>query len=187
MHRIEPFYLWRDYYQSENDPNANNYGKEYSEIYFTDKIYNYLIHPQWDSFGSETLFYKQIFADYEKGFCIIELIGEWNDCINNDIMYLKYELVEPMIQAGIKNFVFIMENVLNFHALDTDYYQEWIDEIDGEVYLLNALPQVLDELDQGRFYDYLLYGGVLNEINWRVLQPDKLLKHLKNSLEEEES
>ena len=33
--------------------------------------------------------YKITFADYEEGFGILGagIIGEWNDCINNDIMF----------------------------------------------------------------------------------------------------
>ena len=88
MHQIEPFYLWRDIYSSDQDPNALNYGLEYSEFHYTNRVYNYLLHPQWDNFGSDTLFYKLLYADYEQEFCIIELIGEWNDAINNDIMLL---------------------------------------------------------------------------------------------------
>ena len=32
---------------------------------------------------------KILFADYEQNFAIIELIGEWNDAIENDIMTLE--------------------------------------------------------------------------------------------------
>ncbi len=182
MHSIEPFYLWRDYYTAETDPNSITYGKEYSEIHFTDKIYNYLIHPQWDSLGSETLFYKLLFVDYEQEFCIIEFIGEWNDVINNDIMYVKNELIDPLIEAGISNFILIVENVLNFHAMDKDYYEEWIDEIDGEIYFVNALPQVLDELDQNNMSQYLYYDGPLNDVEWRLQKPDNLLQLISSKL-----
>lgn len=155
-------------------------------MYYTDKIYNYVIHPQWDSFGSETLFYKQLFTDYDEHFVVIELIGEWNDAINNDVMYLKTELIDPMIEAGIENFVLIMENVLNFHSSDDDYYAEWKEEIDGEIIMINALPHVLDEMNSLRLYEHVLYDGVLNEINWRVQKPDLILNHLNSSLEQEE-
>jgi hypothetical protein len=186
VHRIEPFYLWRDLYRSEEDPNAINFGREYSELYFTERIYNYLIHPQWDSFGSETLFYKQIYADYDKGFAIIELLGEWNDCIGNDVMFLKNELIEPLIDAGIQNFMIIMENVLNFHGQYSDYYEEWADDIEGEIYMINLLPHVMDEFNDLRLNQCLLYDGVYNDVNWRVLKPEKILSFLKTSMQEEE-
>jgi hypothetical protein len=44
---------------------------------------------------------KVLYADYEKGYTIIEFIGEWNDAINNDIMMLKREILELMIDNGI--------------------------------------------------------------------------------------
>ena len=187
MHTIEPFYLWRDYYSSENDNAALNYGKVYSEFHFTDKIYNYVIHPQWDSFGSETLFYKQLWTDYEAGTVIIEFIGEWNDLIGNDIMLLKHELIDDLIYNGITNFIFIMENVLNLHIDIDDYYAEWKEEIDGDIYFINTLPHVEDELDQKQMHEMLSYGGVLNEIFWRVQKPQHLLDSIQKKIQEEES
>ena len=182
MHQIEPYYLWRDYYTAESDPNSITYGKEYNELHFTDKIYNYLIHPQWDSIGSETLFYKLLFADYDEAFCVIEFIGEWNDCINNDIMYLKNELIDPLIDAGISNFILIVENVLNFHAMDTDYYEAWLEDIEGEIFFVNALPQVIDELNQNYMANYIHYDGPLNDLNWRIQKPDDLLQIISSKL-----
>jgi len=180
MHSIEPFFLWREIYNSEEDPNALNYGKIYSEFHYTNKVYNYLLHPQWDSFGSDTLFYKLLYADYDQQFCIIELIGEWNDAINNDIMQLKAELIDNLIDCGIQNFALIFENVLNFHADIDDYYQEWKDEIDGEIYIINAQPHVLDELKNYNLQYSLSFGGRLNDVNWRKSKPDLLLDLLEN-------
>ena len=80
MHHLEPFYGWTDLYRSENDRSSPFYGREYSEFEFTNKIYNYAIHPQWDSFESPTLLLKVLYANYTKGYAIIELLGEWNDC-----------------------------------------------------------------------------------------------------------
>ena len=33
--------------------------------------------------------YEITFVDYDDGYAIMEFIGEWNDCITNDIMFLK--------------------------------------------------------------------------------------------------
>ena len=41
-----------------------------------------------------------------KGFTIIELLGEWNDTLYNDIMYLKREVIDNLISNGIDNFIF---------------------------------------------------------------------------------
>lgn len=180
MHSIEPFFLWRDIYNSENDPNAINYGEVYSEFHYTNKVYNYLLHPQWDNFGSETLFYKLLYADYDdQQFCIIEFIGEWNDAINNDIMMLKAELIDHLVDLGIQNFALIFENVLNFHADIEDYYQEWKDDIEGGIYVINALPHVLDEMHSYNLQHSLSFGGWLNDVNWRKTKPDQLLELLE--------
>ncbi|PCJ64604.1 MAG: hypothetical protein COA58_12770 [Bacteroidetes bacterium] len=179
MHSIEPFFLWRDFYLSDQDPNALNYGLEYSEFNYTNQVYNYLLHPQWDDFGSDTLFYKLLYADYDEKFCVIELIGEWNDAISNDIMVLKTELIDHLIDLGIENFAIIAENVLNFHAGDDDYYQEWKDDIGGGIYIINALPHVLEEMESIRLQHYITFGGRLNDISWRGIKPDQLLELLE--------
>jgi hypothetical protein len=63
---------------------------------------------------------------------IIELIGEWNDAIENDIMELKREVADKFMGEGINKFILITENVLNFHSGDKDYYQEWYDDVSDE-------------------------------------------------------
>lgn len=89
MHDIEPWWGWRDEYVAEKDSRSPFYGRTYDEFTFTNKVYNYFIHPQWDFFGSETLYGKILYVDYTRHYALIELIGEWNDCITNDIMFLK--------------------------------------------------------------------------------------------------
>lgn len=180
MHQIEPFYLWRDYYQVSEDFRSPFYKKNYSELYFSNRIYNFLIHPQWDGFGSETLYFKQLFVDYEQGFCVLEFIGEWNDAINNDIMFLKNEVVNVLIQEGIKDYILILENVLNFHASDTDYYEEWKEEIEGDIYFINALDHVLQEAKSIRLNHILLMDDELNDVDWRTLKPNLILDYIKN-------
>ena len=101
MQEIEPFYSWREYYASEEDELSPFYGREYNEFEFTNTIYNYFIHPQWDEFGSATLYVKIIFADYEAGVVIMEFIGEWNDCLYNDIMFLKRDVIDELTHGWI--------------------------------------------------------------------------------------
>ena len=93
MHSIEPFYNWRGFYIASEDLQSPFYEREYSEFEFTDSIYNYLIHPQWDSIESQALFIKILFVDYDEGVAIIELFGEWNDVIENDIMLFKRNII----------------------------------------------------------------------------------------------
>ena len=73
-----------------------------------------------------------------------------------------------------------MENVLNFHADSDDYYQEWAGDIDGNVYFINALPHVLDEMNSYGLHYAINFGGILNDINWRIQKPYELLDHIES-------
>lgn len=180
MQEIEPFYKWRDIYQSENDPDSPFYEREYSEFEFTNHIYNYAIHPQWDEIGSSTLYVKILYAEYDKGFAVIELFGEWNDAIHNDIMFLKREVVEPLIDGGILKFILIGENILNFHSSDDSYYEEWFEDVDdGWIAAINFQPHVLEEFRTGRIDYYINFGGELDEMNWRKFNPMQLYSEVQ--------
>lgn len=175
MHDIEPHFNWRHLYAAEEDEQSPFYGREYSEFEFTNQVYNYLLHPQWDDFGSSTLFMKILFADYDEGYCIIELIGEWNDAIGNDIMLLKRDIAEDLMAQGINKFIFIGENVLNFHYSDDSYYEEWFEEVeDGWIAFLNFRPHVLEEMKRARIDYYIVSGGELEEMSWRTFSPPQL-------------
>ena len=67
MHEIEPYYRWRDDYIASEDPLSPFVDTKYNEFEFDKQIYNYLIHPQWDFFGSQTLYLKVLYADYDLG------------------------------------------------------------------------------------------------------------------------
>ncbi|MEL6923458.1 MAG: hypothetical protein AAFO94_05365, partial [Bacteroidota bacterium] len=149
MHDIEPYFKWRDKYVAAQDSRSPFYGRVYDEFKFTQKIYNYFIHPQWDFFGSPTLYMKILYVDYEQGFAMMELIGEWNDCITNDVMYLKREIVDQLQQYHIYKFILFCDNVLNFHGSDDSYYEEWYDDIkeeNGWICLINVLEHVEEEM-----------------------------------------
>lgn len=175
MHDIEPHYNWRHLYTAEADPDSPFYEREYSEIYFSHAVYNYVIHPQWDAFGSHTLYAKIIYCNYEKRFCVIELLGEWNDLLYNDIMFFYREIIEWMLDKGIEHYILIGENVLNFHADGDDYYQEWFDNIgDGWIVCLNFRDHVIHDLAQARLDYYLAFGGKFDAFNWRSYHPVQL-------------
>ncbi|HET6245347.1 MAG: hypothetical protein H0V01_12525 [Bacteroidetes bacterium] len=179
MHNLEPHYNWHSYYLSSEDIKSPFFGREYSEFEFTHSIYNHVIHPQWDDIGSPTLFIKILFADYDEGVAIIELIGEWNDCINNDIMFLKRDIADLLIKKGINKFILIGENVFNFHHSDDCYYEEWFDDIDdGWIAFLNFREHVVKEFQQGNIDYYIVLGGILNELHWRTLTPQQLFEHV---------
>lgn len=182
MHDIEPYHLWRDEYDSANDKNSPFYGRVYDEFYFTQAIYNYFIHPQWDHFGSPTLYMKILFADYDEGFAVFEMLGEWNDCLTNDVMYLKRDVADDLIACGINKFIIICENVLNFHGSDDCYYEEWHEDVSGAggwVCLLNLLQHVEEEMKDTRLDTYTRFGNSFNEVNWRAMTPKGLLRKVE--------
>ncbi len=179
MHTIEPYYNWRDVYASEEDEGSPFYAREYSEFEFHNTIYNYYIHPQWDEFGSPTLYTKILFADYGKQFAVLEMIGEWNDGIHNDIMFLKQEVIDHM--PGINKFAIIGENVLNFHGSDDCYYEEWKEEIletGGWVAFLNFRPHVAVEMSNYNIHHHCQFLDAAPFNNWRTYQPDGLFQLL---------
>ncbi|MEZ4799082.1 MAG: hypothetical protein R2809_04725 [Flavobacteriales bacterium] len=186
MHDLEPYYNWRDLYISSEDPFSPFFDREYSEFEFSDKIYNHYIHPQWDNFGSQTLFMKILFAEYEDGFAIIEFIGEWNDLLYNDIMHLKRDIVEHLMHHGITKFILIGENILNFHNSDDCYYEEWFEEVENEngwVAFLNLRDHVLHDFQAANIDSYFVLGGKLNETKWRTLTPDQLFEQVDSAVQ----
>jgi len=177
LHQLEPYYLWRDHYIASEDDKSPFYGRQYSEFEFSNKIYNYYIHPQWDDIGSPTLFAKLIFTDYDLHVAIIEFIGEWNDCIQNDIMFLKNNVIDELQESGINKFILICENVLNFHAGDEDYYaelQEEISEEHGYVVLVNLQEHVFNEFSDHGLLQYITFGFPFQDFNWRKYKPEQL-------------
>ena len=174
MHDIEPYYKWRDRYIAARDKRSPFYGRKYSEFQYSQKIYNYYIHPQWDAFGSQTLYMKILFVDYSEGYAIIEMLGEWNDCINNDVMFLKREIADELMQQGVYKFILICENVLSFHGDDDCYYEEWYEDVrdeDGWLCFLNTLDHVEEEMTDTRLQYYVNMGANFNDINWRPHKP----------------
>jgi hypothetical protein len=179
MHTIEPFWNWRHKYISEEDERSPFHGAEHSEFEFTHAVYDHLIHPQWDSIGSATLYVKQLFTDYDEGYVILEFIGEWNDLLHNDIMLLKRNIIEPLLQEGVSRFILIGENVLNFHSSDEEYYAEWFEEVsdaNGWIAMLNFRPHVLEDLQTANIDQYFLLGGRLNAVKWRTQEPELLFE-----------
>ncbi|RZK50300.1 MAG: hypothetical protein EOO87_19405 [Pedobacter sp.] len=183
MHEIEPFYLWRDDYIAAEDELSPFYETEYSEFYYDKQLYNFLIHPQWDTFGSQTLYIKVLFVDYDRNYGIIELMGEWNDAINNDIMMLKREIIELMVDEGINKFILIGENVLNFHTSDDSYYEEWFQDVeDGWIAGVNFNEHVIQEFRENSIDYYINFGGELDDLHWRKLKPHQFYKKVEELL-----
>lgn len=182
MHDIEPYYNWRHIYTAEEDEKSPFFGVEHSEFSFSNLVYNYYIHPQWDEFGSRTLYLKILFTDYDQGYVIIEMIGEWNDAIENDIMQFKREVAEPLMEHNVDKFILITENVFNFHSSDNLYYEEWEDEVNGTggwIVVLNMLPHAQQELKTAKIQKHLL---LMDIPNWRVYKPHHLFQKIDNTI-----
>lgn len=185
MHDIEPYYRWRNLYIAAEDPNSPFYQREYSEFTYTDAIYDYYIHPQWDNIGSKTLYIKILYCNYDDGFCIIELIGEWNDLLHNDIMFLYRNVIEELSICGINKYLLIGENILNAHPDGDDYYSEWFDNLstEGWIICMNFRDHVLEQFTEFHLDYYLCYGGDYDNFNWRTYTPIQLLKVLDSSIQ----
>lgn len=176
MQDIEPFYNWRHMYTPEEDDRSPFYGREYSEFEYSQTLYNFYIHPQWDDFGSRTLYMKLLFTDYEQQFAVIELLGEWNDAIENDIMTLRREVTDRMFMQGITHFVLIAENVLNFHSSDDSYYEEWREQLEddsGWVAIINMPEQSMYDFKIARLTNYV---ELLEMEQWRTMKPEMLFQ-----------
>ncbi|WKN41032.1 hypothetical protein [Tunicatimonas pelagia] len=177
MHNIEPFHRWLSEYDVSSDTRSPFFGKEYNYDLYTNTIYGYYIDPGWDFIGSETLYIKILYADYERGFVIMEMIGEWNDALHNDIMHLKRNIVDQLQKIGINQFILIGENVMNFHGSDDCYYEEWFEDVeDGWIALVGFRDFVLNEMTEYNIDSYLNYGGNLQIDNWRTMKPQAFHK-----------
>lgn len=184
MHLVEPYYHWRDLYIASEDDCSPFFGREYSEFEFENQIYNYLIHPQWDNIGSKTLFAKILFVDYDDNYAIIELIGEWNDTIENDIQTLKQEVLEELNRFDIDRFILVGENVLNFHSSDDCYYEACSEDFeDGWVALINFHEHVETEMSEIGIDQYFIMGGELDELDWRTFLPHQFYNKVKSIVE----
>jgi hypothetical protein len=119
-----------------------------------------------------------IMADYEERYAIIELLGEWNDAIENDIMSLKRDVIDKFQAEGIYKFIFIAENVLNFHSGDRDYYEEWYEEMienNGWTVLINMPVQTQYDFRKAKLNRYL---ELVELSNWRTFKPFHLFKKI---------
>lgn len=186
MHTIEPFANWLKYYDSSIDDQSPFYGKEYNYDLYTETIYGYYIDPGWDSFGSETLYVKILYADYNLGFTILEFIGEWNDAINNDIMELKRNLIELMQRENISKFILIGENIMNFHGSDDSYYEEWRGEADDEggwIATVSFPEHVVREMTRYHLDQYMYMSDALQIDNWRTLHPHRVFELVDRAIQ----
>ena len=182
MQDIEPYFNWRHLYTAEEDQLSPFYGRVYNEFEFSNTVYNYYIHPQWDDFGSRTLYLKILFVEYEQQYAIIELIGEWNDAIENDVMTLRRDVTDLLQKQGIIKFILIAENVLNFHSSDDSYYEEWQESVadkGGWVVIVDMPIQSQYDFKKARLTNYV---ALLDFPQWRTLKPELVFNQIDDWL-----
>jgi MFS superfamily sulfate permease-like transporter len=123
---------------------------------------------------------KLLFIDYEEKYAIIELIGEWNDAIENDIAIFKRSVIDKLIQNGIKKFILIGENVLNFHSSDNCYYEEWHEDVleDGGWVVMIGLPEQSQHDFKKARINY--YVELFDFPQWRTTLPQFLFASVDN-------
>ena len=182
MQELEPFYRWRDKYIAEEDPRGPFYGANHEGMEYTTTVYNYYIHPDWDTMGSHTLYVKILFADYRKHYAIIELIGEWNDAIENDIMMLRREVTDHLFDQGIYKFILIAENVLNFHSSESDYYEEWFENVTDENGWIVCLNMPVASQHDFRKLKLNYFIELREMIDWRKYLPDGVFSIIDSEL-----
>ena len=123
---------------------------------------------------------KILFADYEQHYAIIELLGEWNDAIENDIMTLRRDVTDILFKKGISKFILIAENVLNFHSSDDSYYEEWSEQLEddaGWVVIVDMPVQSQYDFKRTRLTNYI---GLLDFPQWRTLKPELVFQQIDN-------
>jgi hypothetical protein len=169
-------------YTAEEDKRSPFFGRTYSEFEYSQTLYNYYIHPQWDDFGSRTLYMKILFIDYELHFAIIELLGEWNDAIENDIMTLRRDITDLLFKQGITQYIIIAENVLNFHSSDDSYYEEWKEQLEddaGWIAIVNMPEQSKYDFKKARLTNYI---SLLEMEQWRTLKPELIYQAIHHEM-----
>ncbi len=148
---------------------------------YLDSIYDRYIDPAWDFIGSETLYIKVLFVDYDTNICILEFLGEWNDALHNDVMHLKRNIVDHFIAKGILKFILIGEHVFNFHGSDDCYYEEWfVDVENGWISAMNFVDHITQEWANFNVDQYINHGGDLNIPNWRTKKPSFIASYVND-------
>jgi hypothetical protein len=177
MFDIEPWYGWLHLYDSEQDENSPFFGVEHNLFEYDRSIYDMPAHPLWEDFDSENLLMKILYADYNKGYCIIELIGEWNDLQFNDFRLMRDNCLQYLFDAGIDKFILLCENVFSAFLEMEDYYEAFTEELwpEGYIHLLKARAEVKEEFLRYGISAFVSWSESLDQLNWRKLHPDQIL------------
>jgi len=184
LHYIEPYYGWLNLYNHEQDNRSPFHQVEHNMFYFDRSINNIPAHPLWDDIGSESLLVKILFADYCKGYAIIELFGEWNDLFDNDYKLLAENCLTYLIDHGITRFILVCENVFHIYLQEDDYYQALQEELgfEGWICTLRIRDNVWEEMESYGISPFFYRNPLLDEMPWRKLKPVQLFKLIEERM-----
>ena len=175
LRHIEPFYGWLNYYSHEHDERSPFHDVEHNLFEFDRSINRIPAHPLWDDFGSESLLVKILYADYQRGYAILELFGEWNDLYDNDFKLLAENCLTYLMDHGSSQFVLICENVFHAYFESDDYYQAVQEELeDGWICAIRLRDDVKEEMEHYGLNHYIFWSPVLDEVSWRKLKPPQV-------------
>lgn len=182
---IEPYYGWLHQYSHDTDERSPFHDVEHNLFAYDRAIYTFPAHPLWDSIGSENLLVKILYADYDSGYAILELLGEWNDLHENDFRLLYDNCLAVMATEGIERFILIAENVFNVWLDQDDYYDALAEELgaEGWLCLLRARPHVKQEFEQYGISRYFYWSQELDDIAWRKTKPQQLYQLVQQRLQ----
>lgn len=183
---LEPFDGWLLLYSHDRDPYSPFHEVEHSLFEYNRHIYTFEAHPLWDTIESESLLVKILYAQYDDGYAILELLGEWNDLHDNDFRLLWENCLHPLVVSGISRFILICENVFHIYPDADDYYQqatEALEDDEGWICLLRARPHVLQEMEAYGIGQYLFYSPHLEALRWRKLKPWEVYTQVRDQLE----
>ena len=91
-------------------------------------------------------------------------------------------MADLLVAQGIHKFILIAENVLNFHSSDTDYYEEWNDDIKdngGWIAAINMPEQTQYDFHRSHIDRYVY---LLESPNWRTFQPHDFFQSIDNQI-----
>jgi len=180
LRNIEPFFGWLAMYSHDRDERSPFHDIEHNQFYFDRSINHIPAHPLWDDFGSESLLLKILFVDYDEGYTIIELFGEWNDLFDNDFKLLSENCLSYLLDYGVDKFILVCENVFHIYPETDDYYQAMHESLEeGWMCLLRPRPHVLEEMQQYGIVDYFYLSEKLDEIPWRKQKPHQLYRFVE--------
>ena len=183
MHEVEPHYGWLKYYTNHQDPNSPFHAVEHNQLYYDRQVYQYLAHPQWDDIGSDGLLVKILAADYEQQFAFIELFGVWHDLLDNDFRLLLENCLEPLLHAGIDQFILVADSLLNIYLDSDDYYDAYQEHLeDGWNCLLRARPHIRQELTDHQLDHHFFWSDELDALPWRTLPPKRLFQTIQQRI-----